>query len=193
MISDLDNTLETLLKTEVKGMSGIAYSFGPPDNEFQKGVGPNVNLFLYDIRENRELRDNEVIAERTYSNGRMMASQRQAPVRVDCSYLITVWVSDATQERNLLSQVMRVLLRFPVLPVNVLQGELKNQELPLPTSALQPGHLQSMGEFWQALGGKLKTALHYTVTIGVDLNDDEAGAQVVTEKVLHFTVGNGGA
>ncbi|MDJ0747492.1 MAG: Pvc16 family protein [Xenococcaceae cyanobacterium MO_167.B27] len=28
--------------------------------------------------------------------------------------------------------------------------------------------LQSLGEFWQALGGKPKAALHYTVTIGVE-------------------------
>ena len=49
----------------------------------------------------------------------------------------------------------------------VLQGSLQTQELPLPTAVLQPGHLQSLGEFWQALGGKPKAALNYTVTVAV--------------------------
>ena len=60
-----------------------------------------------------------------------------------------------------------VLLRYPTLPGEVLQGQFRNQELPLPTAVLQPGHLQSLGEFWQALGGKPKAALNYTVTIAV--------------------------
>jgi hypothetical protein len=49
----------------------------------------------------------------------------------------------------------------------VLQGTLAGQAPPLPAAVLQPGRLQSMGEFWQALGGKPKAALNYTVTIGV--------------------------
>ena len=68
---------------------------------------------------------------------------------------------------SLLGEVMSVLLRYPELPQEILQGNLRNQELPLPTAALQPGHLQSLGEFWQALGGKPKAALNYTVTIAV--------------------------
>ena len=49
----------------------------------------------------------------------------------------------------------------------MLSGVLDDQELPLPSSVLQPGHLQSVGEFWQALDGKPKAALNYTVTIAV--------------------------
>ena len=55
-----------------------------------------------------------------------------------------------------------VLLRFSTLPAEVLQGQLGGQELPPPTSVLQPGQLQSLGEFWQALGGKPKAALRTT-------------------------------
>ena len=93
-------------------------------------------------------------------------------MRIDCSYLITAWPKGAQNpvedEHYLLGQVMTVLLRYPELPQEMLQGDLKtNQELPLPTAVLQPGHLQSLGEFWQALGGKPKVALNYTVTIAV--------------------------
>jgi hypothetical protein len=75
------------------------------------------------------------------------------------------------------------LLRHPTIPEPVLQGSLAGQAPPLPAITLQPGRLQSMGEFWQALGGRPKAALNYTVTIGVDVHKPvEAG--VVTAKEI---------
>jgi Pvc16 N-terminal domain len=192
MIADLDKTLEGLLKSELKGITNLTVSFDTPDDKFQAEVAPpTVDLFLYDVRENRELRDNDVIIERTTAGNHLIATARRAPVRVDCSYLVTAWGKDPKDEHLVLSQVMQALLRYPLLPVEMLQGALVGQEPPLPASALQPGLLQSMGEFWQALGGRLKAALHYTVTIGIDIAAAEA-APVVTEKVLHFGVNNTG-
>ena len=67
---------------------------------------------------------------------------------------------------------MKALLRYPTLPPEVLQGELREkktaeQDFPLPTAILQPGRLQSVGEFWQAMQGKPRAALNYTITISV--------------------------
>lgn len=173
MIHDLDNTLRVLLKRELPAPLDrqVSISFDPPDNEFPpQGVAlPAIDLFLYDIRENHDLRGND-FRERRDSDGH--AIRRLPLVRVDCSYLITAWPSQGApnrveDEHRLLSAVMLALLRYPKLPDAVLQGALQNQELPLPTSTLQPGRLQSLGEFWQALGGKPKSALNYTVTIAV--------------------------
>lgn len=173
MIHDLNNTLKVLLQHELPAPLNeqVAISFDPPDDQFPPSTvtPPAIDLFLYDIRENRELRSNEWLLQRE-SNG---TGLRTMPlVRVDCSYLITAWPSASTPHRSadehrLLSEVMLVLLRFPKLPDHLLQGTLTAQELPLPTGVLQPGHLQSLGEFWQALGGKPKAALNYTVTIAV--------------------------
>jgi hypothetical protein len=95
-------------------------------------------------------------------------------VRIDCSYLITAWPSEgsntpALDEHRLLGEVMKVLLRYPLLPDPVLQGALRDQPFPPPSSTLQPGHLQNLGEFWQALGGKPKAALNYTVTVALQV------------------------
>lgn len=49
---------------------------------------------------------------------------------------------------------------------------------------LQPGRLQSVGEFWQALGGKPKAALNYTVTIGVFAHEpEEIGPPVIDQRI----------
>lgn len=180
MIADLDKTLKVLLKQEMR-LEEDRIHFEAPDETFAP-TPPAVDLFLYDVRENRELRSNEWLVER--QSGGVLTKQR-SPTRVDCSYLITAWAGDVDSEHRLLGDVMRALLRYPTLPAEVLQGELAGQTLPLPASMLQPGRLQSLGEFWQALGGKPKAALHYTVTIGVDLDKPEE-VGLVTEKMFKF-------
>jgi hypothetical protein len=182
VLHELDQTLGALLKSELPGRDQITVSFAAPDDAFSVAL-PAVDLFLYDIRENLELRSNDDFIE--YRNDLMVARIRP-PVRVDASYLITAWPgtgsgqSDSSEdEHKLLSAVMWTLLRHPRLPRKYLKGSLAGQHLPLPVTALQPGRLQSLGEFWQALGGKPKAALNYTVTLPVDVADDEEAHLVV--------------
>jgi len=173
VIDDLDRTVEELLRRELPPalVEQVAISFAAPDSEFPPSAVtlPAIDLFLYDVRENMELRSTQWLVERKDDG---TGTRTRSPVRVDCSYLITAWSSESSttrplDEHRLLSEVMKVLLRHPTIPDVLLQGSLKGQEPPLPCTTLQPGRLQSVGEFWQALGGKPKAALNYTVTIGV--------------------------
>lgn len=167
MFQDLDNSLKKLLEVELLGVlsDSVTVVFDTPDDQFNPPNQRTVDFFLYDIRENRDLRNNEWLLERE-SNGIV---RRNFPlVRVDCSYMVTAWSSNAESEHSLLGEVMKVLLRHPTLPESILTGNLAGQEPLLPTTTLEPAKLQSLGEFWQALGGKPKAALHYTVTIGVN-------------------------
>ena len=190
MIDDLDRTVEELLRRELSPglVEQVGISFAAPDSEFPPSSVslPAVDLFLYDIRENLELRNTTWTIEHR-DDGR--AFRVRGMVRVDCSYLITAWASQgsntrALDEHRLLSEVMKVLLRHPTLPEVLLQGSLKGQEPPLPSSTLQPGRLQSVSEFWQALGGKPKAALNYTVTIGVVPSAPLEAETVVLDKTI---------
>lgn len=169
MFHFVDATLLTLLRAEGSDLlRAIEISFRAPDRDFPNKVTlPALDLFLYDVRENLDLRGVEPMIER---NGNGQARILPPPVRVDCSYLITAWSAAddaASDEHRLLGEVMATLLRFPELPRTHLQGSLADQALPLPTATLQPGRLQSLGEFWQALDGQPRAALNYTVTIAV--------------------------
>jgi Pvc16 N-terminal domain len=196
MIRDLDETIATLLRRDLSPtlVKQVQISFATPDDQFppQSVVLPAIDLFLYDIRENLELRSNEVYLDR-HSDG--TATRIRAPVRVDFSYLVTAWASEsvpdpAEDEHRLLGEVMRILLRYPTIPEDVLQGALKGQQPPLPTSSLQPGRLQSLGEFWQALGGKPKAALNYQVTASVEVTAPEE-VQLVTDTVVKIRTERG--
>lgn len=195
MIHDLDETLRELLTQTLPPalIEQVTISFATPDDQFPPTsvTLPALNLFLYDVQENRELRSNEWRVKRG-SDG--MATKRPPPVRVNCSYLVTAWPSEsapqpAEDEHRLLGEVMKVLLRYPTIPAEVLQGDLQGQEPPLPTISLNPGRLQSVGEFWQALGGKPKAALNYTVTLGVDVHEAVEIGPPVIDKTLRFRQG----
>ncbi|RLA93421.1 MAG: DUF4255 domain-containing protein, partial [Deltaproteobacteria bacterium] len=189
MIDDLDKTLEKLLRQDLPQelISQITISFDTPDDQFPPSsvTLPAIDLFLYDLRENLDLRSNEWVVER-HSNG--TALRKRPPVRVECSYLITAWPSEsapnpAQDEHHLLGEVMKVLLRHTTIPTEVLQGSLKGQKPPLPVISLQPGQLQSLGTLWQALGGKPKAALNYSVTIAIE-PFEAIEEPVIVEKII---------
>ena len=193
MIDDLDRTLEALLTRELPPglMEQVTVTFAAPNDQFPPAsvALPAVDLFLYDVRENRELRRVEPRVER---HGGVVV-QTPPPVRIDCSYLVTAWVADgassALDEHRLLGEVMRVLLRHSTLPDAVLQGALAEQEIPPPTSSLQQGHLQNLAEFWQALGGKPRAALNYTVTLALQVGLPVELGPPVSERTLRLRVG----
>lgn len=182
MLHDLDITLEELLKTELpptlvgaSAATRVSISFATPDREFASQISqaPVINLFLYDVRENLELRSNEWVLDRQPSG---TATRRRPPVRVDCSYAITIWVTnsqaDPQTEHRLLGEVMRALLRHPTIPRAVLQGSMREQEILPRGLTLRPTQLQSLGEFWQAMGGRPKPALNYTVTLAIPVYEE---------------------
>jgi len=196
MINDLDATLSALLKRELPSAltDQVQLSFATPDGEFppQSVTLPAIDLFLYDIRENLDLRSNEVYLD---YNGSGTAIKSRAPARIDFSYLITAWPSEsvpepAEDEHHLLGEVMRVLLCYKHIPEDILQGELLGQQPLLPVTSLQPGRLQSLGEFWQALGGQPKAALNYQVTVSIAVSEQEK-TTVVTDKKIKIQMEKG--
>ncbi len=183
MIYALDETLGKLIKEQFPRNVFEEINLKPDDLKISfetpyKGAieeRPAINLFLYDVRENLDLRNKNWTVERSNQNGK--AVKKRLPARVDCSYLITVWSQGdkAETEHRLLGGVMQLLLRHSTIPQAYLSEELQGQELPLRLMSLRPSNLQSFGEFWQAMGGKdgtkPKVVLHCTVTISVPLDD----------------------
>jgi len=187
MINDLDETIKHLLREHIPLDPGeVDVTFEVPDREWSSRISkPTLNCYLYDIRENRALRESDWIVERGEDNKTI--TRQRPPIRVDLSYLITAWTQSPEDEHTLLWHTMAVLLRFPVLPEAVLQGRLREQTLPVRTQAAQPdGVLKSPGEFWTALENQLKPSLGYVVTLAMDREKLVAGPPVFT---WNFQVG----
>jgi hypothetical protein len=169
----------------VTGEYPVSVSFLTPDESFppQSLVLPAVNLFLFELHENRELRSFEPQLERQ-DDGTVL--KRPAPARVDCHYLVTVCARDGVQnpelyEHRLLGAVLQVLLRHRRLPAEVLQGSLKDHEPPVRALTLQSAGRQHGFEMWHALKGKPRAALHYVLTVSLDIRSPEELGTVVKQ------------
>jgi hypothetical protein len=173
MIQDLSKTLQTVLTQPgvPPPLNNALISFDRPDEAF-KPTQTTLNVFLYDLRENLELRSNELVVDKSNAQ----AVTRKPPLRLSCSYLITAWpsggLSTALQEQLLLSQVLQVFGRFPQIPDALLQGTLAGQEPPLPMVTLHPDALKSLSEFWTSLGTTFRASVTVTVAISVPVFDD---------------------
>jgi Pvc16 N-terminal domain/Carboxypeptidase regulatory-like domain len=187
MMRDLSLTLQAILDdpaltTTFPELAAAQIVFDHPTETFNP-TQTTIDLFLYDIRENMELRSNEPTIRRL--NGQ--AEMRRPPLRIACSYLITAWPvggSDlALQEHRLLSQVLQVLSRYAKIPESFLRGQLVGQEPLLPMMIAQAEGLKEPADFWTAIGNKLRPSLTVTVTIGMQVFAPVTAPLVITEEV----------
>ena len=186
MIRDLSLVLRKILETSplssrFSELAQAQISFEHPSETFSPGQ-TTVNLFLYDIRENLELRSNEPSLE--MRDGQAII--HNPPKRIACSYLITAWpIGEGElplQEHRLLSQVLQVFSAYPTIPETFLEGTLlAGQEPDLPMVTAQMDGLQSTAEFWTALGNQLRPSITVTVTIAIkELWEPEPTPIVIT-------------
>jgi hypothetical protein len=192
MFHDLDSTISQILNDPAApaDLFNADVSFITPDQNFTPAQA-TVNLFLYEVKENRELRDPAPIIEK---NGDIFI-RKEPPLRVDCSYIVTAWsnaVGDArvVEEHRLLAQALLWLSRFPTIPSDKLQGSLANQPYPPPTMVAQMDPNKNAGDFWFALGIPPRPAFYLVVTIAMDLGLTIEGP-LVTTRFTNVEAGTG--
>jgi hypothetical protein len=183
MISDLDETIRQIL---VKGGSldpaEVDISFEIPNREWSNGISkPTLNCYLFDIRENREMRQHGM--ERTRGPLSQIAHQRPA-MRFDLTYLVTAWTRAVEDEHRLLWHTLHTLTRYETIPVEFLQGPLRENEGDIVSrTALPESVLKSPGEFWTALENQIKPSLSYVITLAMSRELIAAGPPVLTSIV----------
>jgi hypothetical protein len=170
VIRDLSETLKAILTQPglPAELAAAHVSFDRPGETFTPAQ-PTVNLFLFDIRENGELRINEPVIRR--KNG--MAHTEPPPRRINCSYLVTAWPVGGQdlvwQEHRLLTQVLQVLSRYSVVPADLAVGTIKTSDPPVPLSVAIAGTPTNLSEFWTSLGGKLRASVTVQATISLPM------------------------
>jgi len=163
-------------------------TFDPPTVAEGSTADPlHLNLYLHDIRENRLVRESGL--RLTRKPGEDTVGVRHAPVNLDLSYLVTAYAAgNAAAEHRLLSETLSVLLRSQDVPGEFLRGVLEEQGVTL--AVAQPDHLASADPpaLWQALGGRMRTALSLVVT--AQFNPYETRwTKVVREMVIGVGLG----
>jgi Pvc16 N-terminal domain/Carboxypeptidase regulatory-like domain len=193
MFDDLDASLAQLLHdapaTEMPQLRNADVTFVTPESAFSPGQS-TVDLFLYEVRENRELRNSLPIVERDGDR----FTTRPAPVRADCAYIVTTWAAGppgparVAAEHQLLGQAVAWLSRFGTLPDRYLQGQLGLPDRIYPPPALVAQHdpNQNAGDFWVAMGIPPRPAFGLTVTVELDLGAAVVAGDLVTTLFTGF-------
>jgi hypothetical protein len=185
MFNLLDDTLRSLLDAAPPSVAGVHFgnadiSFKTPEKGFPEG-DIAINLFLYEVKENRELR--RPAPTRELNNPGI---RRRAPLRVDCAYMVTAWSNITNQDNvanahKLLGQAFNWLSRFPVIPDQYVQaGGLAPQLYAPPTMVAQMDGAKNTGEFWYALGIPPRPYFNLIVTICMDLEQAVEDSIVTT-------------
>jgi hypothetical protein len=189
MIDELDASLKALLIGEAAPgslLAGAGISFAAPSQTWQgQGAGMQVNVYLYRVLDNRDLRSNQ---RNVVLNPDGTSSIQLFPARLECSYIITAWekgsevagIDKEPSEHALLSQILLVLWRNPVLPAKYLTGSLVGAELALPVIAAESEDMAAKPDFWSAFEAYVRPAITCRVTIELDLNQDVTGPLATT-------------
>ena len=190
MIADVDSSLAALLAVELGKPLPFDVSFALPGKDFKpmSETKPTLNCYLYDIREDRDLRD---VEPRIRRGAEGTLEKFYPPARVRLTYCLTAWspakgppaVDPVTEEHTLLGNVLRILLKYPVLPPQARVGALAGQDLPPPTSVILPEDMRSNRDFWNAVGSALRPALDYGITVALTYQDDTTGPMVQTVRL----------
>ena len=128
MFDKLSFSLRTLIRQGVEGAPDVEFVRPLEGYETKLKGDKVVNVFLYDVREESQLRSNEPTVRRM--NG--VVTTVPAPFLVTCSYLITAWANNDSEckEQKLLGEVMRFLASLPIIPGEMLGLDLDDPKKP---------------------------------------------------------------
>jgi hypothetical protein len=186
MLEFIDGGLESMLRASVPlSAVDIDVSFEAPDREWSAKLSrPTVNCFLWDLRRSA---DKATAGVRTVVRVGVRVHQHALPV-VELRYVITAWTNDHSDERVLLSGLMRSLLAAGQISHQHLDASL--QQLPEPVVAMARAGEDHMDVF-KALEGKVKPGLNIVVSAQFDTGVfQEAGPPV--ESITTATTRIGG-
>ncbi|MDG1197624.1 MAG: DUF4255 domain-containing protein [Actinomycetota bacterium] len=170
MIHLIDDALERFLKHEVLEESSIEVSFNRPDGEWVSSLtSPVINIFLWRIR-----KDHVKNSSGTEVRSGNETVRRMVPPRLRLSYFVSAHAQEVRDEHLLLGEVAREVLRNKEMPEEFKEGDLAGADAPVWMSVGNES-LQLPLEFWQAIGGDLKSGIDLEISVPIDL---ELGVEV---------------
>jgi uncharacterized protein DUF4255 len=143
---------------------------------------PTVTLFLYQIAEDRTVRNRPKTTE--VVNGEVMV--RKPPLGLCLHYMISAWGGDPETEQRLLGRVLQVLYDDAVIDGPELTGVLAGTQAALNVS-LAPLDLEDRARVWHAIGKPYRLSVNYEVRV-VNI-DPEAEIGLVPVRERHVDIG----
>lgn len=167
MFSDIDEALRRLLTADMPiERNEIEIAFDRPTREWSTRLTkPALNLFLFDVRERTELRDQTVRVE-IQANG--LAVRRWPEKRLDLAYTVTAFAKEPADEHRILSRALATMFRHRELPEQHRSGELLALEEPVLLRVMAPDYLAKPADFWGVMDNEMRMSLTWVATAPMD-------------------------
>lgn len=168
MIHELHGTLQRLLYEKGRvSPDDVDVRFDAPRREWVTSlIRPTLNFFLFDVRENTDLRSTNL--QSTKGNG--VTQFRLPPRRFDLRFMVSAITTMAEDEHHLLWRAMVTLLKFTDIPRDLLAEPLLALDPPLVAQVVKPEEDGLFLDIWSGLESSPRPALLYVVTAPVELD-----------------------
>jgi hypothetical protein len=168
VLNDADASLRSLIEATVSrnGSARTRVVFDPPTPEWAAGQSGSVlNLFLYDIREDRDGRGSDEVDVRD-DQGHVIG--RRPPIRkYQLSYLVSAWAKDPDEEHRMLGSILASIPDLAAIPDDHLKGRFEEQGLAVNIDVAVPVTGAQTWDLWGALGTPPRTAVEIVLTAPV--------------------------
>jgi hypothetical protein len=203
MLNLVDNVISTVLDkgwTTSPPPAKPGFYFTVPDETWQTkvkaGLGIRLNIYLYEVRENRNFRRAEWDTLKLPGGTAVLS---QPPVYLDCHYLISAWsaaedselTSPVLDEHQVLAEAMRVLLCNPdIVPgaLGVPGGGAVFKEAHVYLTVAPPEPPRVLNDFWSTMKLPWRPAVMLVVTAPLDLLLDSPPSPVVTSLIQRYAL-----
>ena len=199
MLNLLDDVINKVLDTDWPTSPSATpkpgFYFSVPDENWRTrvtGSEVRLNIYLYEVRENREFRRSCWDTIEIPGTGTVQPSM--PPAYLDCHYLITAWspvqegesppTSPIPDEHKVLSEALRILMRNPdVNPeaLGITSSDPVFGKAHIYLSVAPPETPRVLNDFWSAMKLPWRPAIQLIATAPLDLlRDDKPGPVVLT-------------
>lgn len=194
MIHLIDEAIKDFLSAKLS-LGSDDISFAIPSKEWSNGLSEGtpatLNLYLFDLRENCDLRENRWEETRAAAGA---FTRQKPPARIDLFYMITAYSTQThpntrmLEEHALLGRVLAVVHNHAFLPEVPFLSDNLTGISPIPEIPIEPVHpkfIETEGGFqlWSALEQSIKPAVFVKVTVPIALESTLQG-QAILAKVM---------
>ena len=167
MINEVDETLRSLVRSEVVNDTDVDVVFDAPTRDWaSRRNKPTLDLYLYDIREDLRRRESGYLEKRD-EEGKVV-SRQQLPRFFKLAYLVTAWTQRPEDEHRLLSATLAAIIRYTTVPPEFMTPLLVESDMPLMIQiAYPPPENRQVSDVWSSLGGDLKPSIDLVVTMPI--------------------------
>ena len=181
IIDDITDTLLAVLQANMSGQIAQDHISAASPADITDDTSPRLSLFLYQIHENKHLKN---LGMQETNTGTL----RYPPLSLNLYYLLTAYASSRDTEHQIVGRAVQILYDNAIIRGSLLQGSLSGtfEELIVVMHTLP---LDDLNKLWSMFGSKpYRLSVTYQVSTAlVDSTRERAGDRVI-QRAINYSV-----